>query len=189
MLMAAPAQSGWCVLFVDRDPDQAWQPSIRRFNEEPHRVLRGKMINSLDPARDLDNCGRSRRGSATIRARVHPRTQPILAAKANQPSARPVRPSLHTKPPTGNAAAMQMSADDWRELPRVNQAAMPPAKPTTNQGGIWARSASRKASTPSFPRGKPRLPIAPSTLWKRRFPYVRGARPLHCSIERRGKRA
>ena len=23
---------------------------------------------------------------------------------------------------------------------------------------------------------------APSTLWKRRFPYVRGARPLHCSI-------
>ena len=38
-------------------------------------------------------------------------------------------------------------------------------------------------------RGKPRLPIAPSTLWKRRFPYVRGARPLHCSIERRGKRA
>jgi hypothetical protein len=38
-------------------------------------------------------------------------------------------------------------------------------------------------------RGNPRLPIAPSTLWKRRFPYVRGARPLHCSIERRGKRA
>src|SRR5258708_2501468 len=30
-------------------------------------------------------------------------------------------------------------------------------------------------------RGKPRLPIAPSTLWKRRFPYVRGARPLHCN--------
>src|SRR5205085_7787635 len=38
-------------------------------------------------------------------------------------------------------------------------------------------------------RGKPRLPIAPSTLWKRRFPYVRGARPLHCSNEKRGKRA
>ncbi len=38
-------------------------------------------------------------------------------------------------------------------------------------------------------RGKPRLPIAPSTLWKRRFPYVRGARPLHCSMKRRGKRA
>ena len=35
--------------------------------------------------------------------------------------------------------------------------------------------------------GKPRPPIAPSTLWKRRFPYVRGARPLHCSIKRRGK--
>ena len=32
-------------------------------------------------------------------------------------------------------------------------------------------------------RGKPRLPIAPSTLWKRRFPYVRGARPLHCSMK------
>jgi hypothetical protein len=38
-------------------------------------------------------------------------------------------------------------------------------------------------------RGNPRLPIAPSTLWKRRFPYVRGARPLHCSNEKRGKRA
>ena len=37
-------------------------------------------------------------------------------------------------------------------------------------------------------RGKPRLPIAPSTLWKRRFPYVRGARPLHCSISLSGKR-
>src|SRR5206468_7248961 len=34
---------------------------------------------------------------------------------------------------------------------------------------------------PLVKRGKPRLPIAPSTLWKRRFPYVRGARPLHCS--------
>src|SRR5205807_1234599 len=38
-------------------------------------------------------------------------------------------------------------------------------------------------------RGKPRLPIAPSTLWKRRFPYVRGARPLHCSNEKKGKRS
>jgi hypothetical protein len=38
-------------------------------------------------------------------------------------------------------------------------------------------------------RGKPRLPIAPSTLWKRRFPYVRGARPLHCSKQTIGKRA
>src|SRR5206468_1082055 len=37
-------------------------------------------------------------------------------------------------------------------------------------------------------RGKPRLPIAPSTLWKRRFPYVRGARPLHCNMKRRGMR-
>jgi hypothetical protein len=38
-------------------------------------------------------------------------------------------------------------------------------------------------------RGKPRLPIAPSMLWKRGFPYVRGARPLHCSMNRRGLRA
>jgi len=30
---------------------------------------------------------------------------------------------------------------------------------------------------------------APSTLWKRRTRYVRGARPLHCSIKRTGKRA
>src|SRR5690349_10142621 len=37
--------------------------------------------------------------------------------------------------------------------------------------------------------GKTRLPKLPSTLWQRRLPYVRGARPLHCSIERRGKRA
>ena len=42
---------------------------------------------------------------------------------------------------------------------------------------------------PLVKRGKPRLPIAPSTLWKRRFPYVRGARPLHCSMNKRGKRA
>ena len=36
---------------------------------------------------------------------------------------------------------------------------------------------------------KTRPPIAPSTLWKRRTLYVRGARPLHCNIIRRGKRA
>ena len=35
--------------------------------------------------------------------------------------------------------------------------------------------------------GNPRSPIAPSTLWKRRFPHARGARPLHCSMKRRGK--
>jgi hypothetical protein len=34
---------------------------------------------------------------------------------------------------------------------------------------------------------KPRPPKAPSTLWKRRSRYVRGARPLHCTIEKRGK--
>ena len=34
-----------------------------------------------------------------------------------------------------------------------------------------------------------RLPKAPSMLWKERTRYVRGARPLHCSKERRGKRA
>ena len=34
-----------------------------------------------------------------------------------------------------------------------------------------------------FPNGvETRLPKAPSTLWKRRLPYVRGARPLHCTI-------
>ena len=34
---------------------------------------------------------------------------------------------------------------------------------------------------------KMRPPIAPSTLWKMRSRYVRGARPLHCTIEKRGK--
>jgi hypothetical protein len=33
------------------------------------------------------------------------------------------------------------------------------------------------------------LPIDPSPLWKRRTRYVRGAHPLHCNIERIGKRA
>jgi hypothetical protein len=36
---------------------------------------------------------------------------------------------------------------------------------------------------------KTRLPIAPSTLWKMRTRYVRGARPLHCTMEKIEKRA
>jgi hypothetical protein len=38
---------------------------------------------------------------------------------------------------------------------------------------------------PPVPLEKKRLPIAPSTLWKRRTLYVRGARPLHCNMNRR----
>ena len=64
----------------------------------------------------------------------------------------------------------------------------PPAAEADDYGGCWARFALSSRSSCS-----PVLPVtpseAPSTLWKRRTRYVRGARPLHCSIKRTGKRA
>ena len=64
---------------------------------------------------------------------------------------------------------------------------MPATKPTTNHGGSCARSARGTRSSLARTPREPRLPIAPSTLWKRRTPYVRGAHPLHCSMQEKRK--
>ena len=133
--------------------------------------------------------GRSSRGCATHDERAHTKAQPSAAASANQPSARPARPLAEHKADQGKR---RRHAQERRPLaPAVEREPRGDAAPEADDDPRRELRALglEEPLQPLVKRGKPRLPIAPSTLWKRRFPYVRGARPLHCSNEKRGKRA
>ena len=126
---------------------------------------------------------------ATIIDRPHTRPDPIVAASANLPSARPARPLPKENPTSGDRRA---EAEERFPLlrpierePGGDAASEPDDDPRRKLGALRLEELFQPLSS----RGKPRLPIGPSTLWKRRFPYVRGARPLHCSMNKRGKRA
>ena len=131
--------------------------------------------------------GRVKRGEATSLERSQMTAQPSAMARPNQPNARPRRPLALAKPVRETAEAMHRNAS--------HDAATRKREPCRNSTPEADDEPNRKLGTLRLEqllqllvkRGKPRPPIAPSTLWKRRFPYVRGARPLHCSIKRRGK--
>ena len=159
-------------------------------SSQPDRLSAARCSTVSTVAANSATTGRSSRGAATQSARAQTSAQPSVAASANQPSARPALPAAEREARsapsrrrcTGTRAHSQRRAE--RE-PGGDAAAEADHEPRRKLRALRLEEPFQRLAS----RGNPRLPIAPSTLWKRRFPYVRGARPLHCSMERRGKRA
>ena len=171
---------------VERDADVRRQRATGGRDEQPDRLPGGQIVDGFDPARHIDDC---RAAEPRLRhpVRASPNQRATEGRRQGEPAER-----------TARAAAAQDKTDqrqrgryaeERRPLslrverePRRDTAPQPDNDP---RGKLAALSLEEPFQLP-VKRGKPRLPIAPSPLWKRRFPYVRGARPLHCSKERRG---
>src|SRR6476619_2095254 len=100
-----------------------------------------------------------------------------------EPAERPSRP-----PTAEDEPAERACRGNTHECPPFQGSAE--SEPGGNAGAEADDEPGRKLGALRFealfklpvPLGKTRLPIAPSTLWQRRTRYVRGARPLHCTI-------
>jgi len=140
-------------------------------------------------ASNVVTTGRSRRGAATHSERSQIRPHPNARESPSQPIARSQPATLERESGDG-----QPSADANDRQPFAGAIQCEPggnSRPEANdQPKRQLRTlALEEAFNPLARRVKTHRPIAPSTLWKMRTRYVRGARPLHCTIEKRGKRA
>ena len=169
-------------VLIDRQPQPKRKSRRARADEHPRYLPRDKMVNRVHGAGELGDRG-SREARLLDRGRSRPHQGAAERRREREPAERP----------SGAAAAERETGDRQRgaktqdrlPLPRVAECE-PGGDPASEADGEPRRKLGalrlEELLQPLPGRGKPRLPIAPSTLWKRRFPYVRGARPLHCSI-------
>ena len=179
------------VLVVDRHPNPRRQRRIGGAQRQPERRLWRRDVRPARPG--PSNLGRPAAARAAARrptpTRAQTRAQPSVAASANQPSARPARPL-----PRREAGQRQRGRDAQERRPVASAGRARTRRRCRAEADREPRRqlralAPRGAFEPLASRAETRPPKAPSTLWKRRIRYVRGARPLHCSMKRRGKRA
>ena len=133
--------------------------------------------------------GRSRRGASTHSDRSQTRLHPTASERPSQPIARSRRPPSRANPARARPAPRQMTAIQSAGRSRGEPGGDARAEADDEPQGQLAALTLEEALDPLTRCAETRLPIAPSTLWKMRTCYVRGARPLHCTIEKRGKRA
>ena len=113
-------------------------------------LLCGEMIDRSTVPANCDHQRPSSRGCGDPgRARPHQRA--AERRRQREPAERPAGPAARERKADqarGRGEAQERLPFDLR-LSSANQAAMPPPKPTTNQGGSCARSASRSFSSSS----------------------------------------
>ena len=186
----ARRDTGGNLVLVDRHPDARRQGRRRRARSAAAPCLARRDGRPLRPCRDTrpPAAGSAAAARPTAPAPTPARSRASRPARTSRAPARRAR-CPRTKPASASASA---DAQERQPLPRLverepGRDAAPEAddEPRRKLGALRLEQLLQLL----VKRGNPRLPIAPSTLWKRRFPYVRGARPLHCSMKRRGKRA
>jgi hypothetical protein len=150
-LNSGPAREPGRHVFVgDGNPDLGRQRRSFGPDQQAQRLLGRKVIDCLDPPGDL---GDHRPLQPWCPDPLRPRPHQGAAERRRQrkPAKRTAcAPAAHAKPASDSAAAVHRKPAQCAGCPSVNHAAMPLAKPTTSQGGSWARSASRRRSTASI---------------------------------------
>jgi hypothetical protein len=120
--------------------------------------------------------------------RPHPDQAAAQGHREPEPSDASLKPSaIECKAPDSHGASKAQQAGPGHRSVEREPTSDPHAEADGQPQGQLAALALEEAFRYLARSLKPRPPKAPSTLWKRRSRYVRGARPLHCTIEKRGK--
>ena len=172
---------------IDRNSQPRRKLGIVGRERQADRAARDQRFDRLDPRLERDDGGAIEARRRDLR-RAAPRQGTSERHRQPEPAERPPCPTRRDH----EADEARGGAEAEEGGPLARRAKVEPGRDPAAEAD---REPRRKLGAfrleqpfePLSGRAGPRLPIAPSPLWKRRTRYVRGARPLHLTAKRRGK--
>ena len=186
---SALAHSSRRSVSVDGNAHSRWERGIGRHERKANLLLRGERLGPCNVGNKGHDHGPIEPGRRNP-VGSHPGETASQGHRKTEPSDRPLEtPTLQREAGDREATAQKYDGRPFARSSKTEPACDARAEANGQPQGQLAALALQEAFHSLARCADTRLPIAPSTLWKRRTRYVRGARPLHCTTEKRGKRA